>query len=43
MPRGHEQISFVISSAFRDMLFLKFSMNKIVMGKKDPCQCRVWM
>ena len=29
MPRGHEHISFVFSSAFRDI----FSCN----GKKDPC------
>ena len=32
MPRGHEHISFVFSSAFRDI-------NKIVMGKKILVPC----
>ena len=38
MPRGHDHISFVFLSAFRD-IFLKFSYNKIVMGKKIPVPC----
>ena len=38
MPRGHD-ISFVLSSAFRDIFFLKFSYNKIVMGKKILVPC----
>ena len=32
MPRGHGHISFVFSSTFRDIFFLK-ACN----GKKDPC------
>ena len=39
MLKGHEHISFVFSSAFRDIFFLKFSYNKIVMGK----EILVWM
>ena len=37
MPRGHGHILFVCTSAFRDIFFLKFSENKILMGKKDSC------
>ena len=39
MPRGHEHISFVFSSAFRDIFFLNLSQNKIVMGKKILVSC----
>ena len=39
MPRGHEHISFVFSSAFRDIFFSKFSYNKIVKGKKILVPC----
>ena len=38
MSRGHEHISFVLSSAFREF-FLKFSQNKIEMGKKILVLC----
>ena len=38
MPRGHEHISFVFSSAFRD-IFLKVFLDKIVMGEKILVQC----
>ena len=38
-PRGHEHSSFVFSSPFRDIFFLKFSQNKIVMGKKILVPC----
>ena len=39
MPRGHEHISFVFSSAFRDIFSSKFSWNKIVVGKKTLVPC----
>ena len=39
MPRGHKHISFVFSSAFRDIFFLKFSQNKIVMVEKILVSC----
>ena len=35
MPRGHEHISFLFSGH----LFLKFSKNKILMGKKILVAC----
>ena len=35
-PGGHEHISFVFSSAFRD-IFLKVFLEQNCNGKKDPC------
>ena len=37
MPRGHEHISFVFSSAFRDIFSQSFL--RIVMGKKIFVPC----
>ena len=39
MPRGHEHILLVFWSAFRDIFFLKFFWNKIVIGKKILLPC----
>ena len=36
MPRGHDHISFVFSSAFRD-IFRTVFLEKDCNGKKDPC------
>ena len=40
MPRGHEHdliYSPSIYARFSDQFFFKFSLKKIVMGKKDRC------
>ena len=37
MPRGHEHISFVFSSAFRGTFFLNVFLECNCNGKKDPC------
>ena len=39
MPRGHEHISFVFFGRFPGHYFLKFSYNKIVMGKNILVPC----
>ena len=39
MPRGHEQHFVCIFERFSGHFFLKFSQNKIVMGKKILVQC----
>ena len=39
MPRGHEHISFVFLGRFPGHFFLKFSYNKIVMGKNILVPC----
>ena len=36
MPRGHEHISFVFSSAFWDLFFLKVFLKQDCNGKKNP-------
>ena len=36
MPRGHEHISFVFSSAFCDIFFLMFFLKQDCNGKKNP-------
>ena len=38
MPRGHEHISFVFSSAFRDIFSLSFLRIRFVMGKRSLCR-----
>ena len=39
MSRRNKHISFVFSSAFRDIFFRKFSQNKILKGKKILVPC----
>ena len=37
MSRGHEHISFVFSSAFRDIFSQSFLRIRLLWEKKDPC------
>ena len=41
MPRGHEHISFVFSSAFRDIFSQSFLRIRMLWEKRSLC--RVWM
>ena len=41
MPRGHEHIPLSIYERLSGHFFFKFSLNKIVMGKRPSCRVRM--